>query len=137
METTWLPFELHPEVPPEGMPREQILPAEYLARADANIQAMAAAAGLSMKPRQRLINTRLALATAEFARHSGVFEPVHKALFKAHWEGTANLDRVEDLKTVAASMGLDADELEAEWERLQALPPNEFSVAASLWDTPE
>jgi predicted DsbA family dithiol-disulfide isomerase len=109
----WLPFELHPEVPPEGMPRERILPPGYLRRADARVQAMASEAGLVMKPRQRLINTRLALATAEFARENGAFEEVHKALFEAHWQGTGNLDSVEDLKRIAAGAGLDAEELAA------------------------
>ncbi len=109
---TWLPFELHPEVPREGLARERLLPPEYIARVRRGMDAMAREVGLVMKPRDRLINTRLALATAEFARERGMFEPVHRALLKAHWEGTAELDRVADLRSVVAEHGLDADELE-------------------------
>lgn len=108
---TWLPFELHPEVPREGMPREQLLPSDYIARVRQNVDAMAREVGLVMRTQDRLINTRLALATAEFARERGVFEPVHRALFRAHWEGTAELDRVADLQRIAAEHGLDPGDL--------------------------
>ena len=112
MDATWLPFELHPEVPREGTASERLLPPGYLARARRSIDAMAREVGLAMEPKDRLINTRLALATAEFARERGVFETVHRALFKGHWEGTAELDRVADLRRIVAEHGLDPDELE-------------------------
>ena len=113
VDVTWLPFELHPEVPRQGMARESLLPPDHIARARRSMDAMAAEVGLVMRPKDRRINTRLALATAEFARERGAFEPVHRALFRAHWEGTAELDNVEDLRRVAAEHGLDADELGA------------------------
>ena len=113
MEAVWLPFELHPEIPPEGIPRDEYFPIAYRARIDANLRAMSAEAGLLMKPRDRLINTRAALATAEFARDNGGFDAVHRALFKAHWEGTARLESVADLRRVAEGTGLDGEELEA------------------------
>ncbi len=94
------------------MARERLLPPEYIARVRRNVDAMAREVGLVMKPKDRLINTRLALATAEFVRERGAFEPVHRALFKAHWEGTAELDRVADLRRIVAEHGLRPDELE-------------------------
>lgn len=113
MDVTWLPFELHPEVPREGMAREAMLSPDYIARVRQSMEAMASEVGLVMHPRDRLISTRLALATAEFARERGMFEPVHRALFRGHWEGTAELDRVADLRRVVADHGLDPDELAA------------------------
>jgi predicted DsbA family dithiol-disulfide isomerase len=94
------------------MARERLLPPEYIARARRSVDVMAREVGLRMEPKDRLINTRLALATAEFARERGAFEPVHRALFKGHWEGTAELDRVADLRRIVAEPGLDPDELE-------------------------
>lgn len=113
MDVAWLPFELHPEVPREGMARDRLLPPGYVARVRRSMDAMAREVGLVMEPKDRLINTRLALATAEFARERGTFEPVHRALFKGHWEGTADLDAVADLQRIVAEHGLDPDELEA------------------------
>jgi predicted DsbA family dithiol-disulfide isomerase len=113
VDVIWLPFELHPEVPPEGIPRDELLPAEYQARVDAGLEMMAADTGLEMRRPDRLINSRLALAAAEFARERDAFPAMHRALFKAHWEGTAALDSVEDLKRIATGVGLEPEELEA------------------------
>ena len=100
-------------MPPEGIPRDEYFPAGYRARIDANLRSMSTDAGLVMKPRDLLINTRAALATAEFARDNGAFDDVHRALFKAHWEGTAKLESVADLRRIAEGAGLDGEELEA------------------------
>lgn len=111
MDVTWLPFELHPEVPPEGIAIERALPADYVARARSGMERLAAEVGLVMRPKERLINTRLALAAAEFARERGAFEPVHRAFFKGYWERTIELDRIDDLARVIAEHGLDPEEL--------------------------
>jgi predicted DsbA family dithiol-disulfide isomerase len=107
VEAKWLPFELHPEVPREGSPR----PARLMGKRG-HLDEMAAEAGLVMKRRDRLINTRLALSTAEFAREGGKYDEVRVALMKAHWEATADLDRVEDLQRIAAGVGLDPVDLQ-------------------------
>ena len=112
-EVVWLPFELHPEVPREGVARSAYFPPGRLRRGAEVVRAMAAEVGLTMRERERLVNSRLALATAEFARERDAFEPVHRELFRVHWEGPGELDDVEKLKRVAAGAGLDADELGA------------------------
>ena len=75
------------------------------------VDAIAAELGLVMKRPDRRINSRLALSTAEFARDRGKYDEVRIALTKAHWEGTACLDGVEDLQRIVAAAGLDADDL--------------------------
>ncbi len=77
------------------------------------MQAMAVEVGLTMRTGERLINSRPALATAEFARERDAFEAVHRALFKLHWEGPGRLDQVPELRRVVQEAGLDGDELEA------------------------
>ena len=111
VEVTWLPFELHPDIPPQGISRDEYFGPNWQRRSE-GVRAMAAEVGLTMKTRDRLINTRKALAAAEFGRENGKFEEVHRALFEAHWEGTARLEEVADLKRIAAGQGLDAEELE-------------------------
>jgi len=96
------------------MTREEYFPPAYLSRiAAAPYLALAEEEGLVMKRGGRVINTRLALAAAEFAREQGRFEEMHKALFKAHWEQTADLSSTADLKRIGAELGLDADALGA------------------------
>lgn len=114
---TWLPYELHPEVPAEGMAREDYFPPEYLNRIEAAPwRAMAEAEGLVMKPAGRLINTRLALAAAEFARERGRFDEVHHALFKAFWEQSGDIATVDGLKAIGSACGLDGEALGAALE---------------------
>jgi len=79
-----------------------------------HLEAVAAEVGLTMKRPDRVINSRLALSTAEFARDQGKYDEVRVALTTAHWEGTAQLDRVEDLQRVAAGAGLDPHALKRE-----------------------
>jgi predicted DsbA family dithiol-disulfide isomerase len=69
--------------------------------------------GLVMKRRDVIINSRRALAAAEFAREQGKFEAMHKALFKAHWEGTGRLENVDDLVRIGTEQGLDPVALRA------------------------
>ena len=106
VEATWLPFELHPEVPREGEP----MPARLSGRWG-YVDQMATEAGLVLKRRDRRINTRLALSTAEFARDRGKEALVRVALTRGYWDGTAELDRLEDLQRIAAAAGLDPAEL--------------------------
>lgn len=107
MTATWLPYELRPDTPREGVERP-----EY-ARPHGHLDAMAAETGLTLRRGSRLINSRLALSTAEFAREHGRFDEVHRALLKGHWEQTADLSSVDDLVRIAVAHGLDGDALRA------------------------
>jgi predicted DsbA family dithiol-disulfide isomerase len=95
------------------MPRSAFFPPGRSRQIAEGMKAMAAEVGLTMRDHERLINSRLALATAEFARERGVFEPVHRALFKVHWEGPGELDDVRVLARVVEDARLDPSELEA------------------------
>ena len=64
-----------------------------------------------MRQRDVIINSRRALGAAEFAREQGKFDVMHRALFKAHWEGTGRLEDIDDLVRIGAAIGLDPTEL--------------------------
>lgn len=145
---TWLPFELHPEVGPEGMSLEEYFGAERARqiRTVSPVQRLASELGLTMRGERRLINSRRALAAAEFAREQGHFEALHKALFKAYWEGTHDLTSIDDLCAIGASVGLevgplrealesgryedliDANRREAEQVGINAIPAHIFGL---------
>jgi len=76
-----------------------------------HLQSVAEAVGLTMKPRDVIINSRRALGAAEFAREHQLFDDMHHALFKAHWEGWGRLEDVSDLVRIGTGVGLDAVEL--------------------------
>ena len=97
------------------MSYEEYFPPHYLSRIEsAPYLQLAEEAGLVMNRGTRLINTRLALSAAEFAREHGLFDAMHLALFKAYWEQTGDIGTIEGLKKIAAEVGLDAEAMAAE-----------------------
>ena len=111
MRVQWVPFELHPEAPIEGIPRDAYFGRARSQQMHDHLQTVAAGVGLSMESRDVIINSRRALGAAEFAREKGLFDEMHQALFKAHWERTARLEEIDDLVRIGAGIGLDGDEL--------------------------
>ena len=76
-----------------------------------HLKSIAAQLGLTMEPRDVIINSRRALGAAEFAREQGKFDEMHHALFKAQWELTGKLEDVDDLVRIGAGVGLDTNDL--------------------------
>ena len=108
---TWLPFELHPEAPVEGIPRDVYFGRGRFEQMRTHLETIAREVGLSMQQREVIINSRRALGAAEFARGNGKYDEMHRALFKAHWEGTGRLENIDDLTRIGAGVGLDPTEL--------------------------
>jgi predicted DsbA family dithiol-disulfide isomerase len=131
---TWLPFELHPEAPPEGIPRDAYFGRARSEQVRTHLAGIAAEVGLTMEQRDVIINSRRALGAAEFAREQGKFDEMHHALFKAHWAKTGRLEDVDDLVQIGAEAGLDADELRSaiEENRYDAVIDENRRVATSV-----
>jgi predicted DsbA family dithiol-disulfide isomerase len=109
----WVPFELHPEIPPEGRPRDEVLPPAYRARAEEGVNRLAAQVGLQLRLHDRLINSRPALQAAEFAREQGRFDAMHLALLKAYWDEGRDVSDMGVLRELAARAGVDVAGMEA------------------------
>ena len=108
-----MPFELHPEIPPEGRPRNEVLPAAYMARAQEGVNRMGAAIGLHLALHERLINSRPALQAAEFAREQGRFDAMHHALLRTYWDEGRDVSDIAVLREVASKAGVDVPGMEA------------------------
>jgi predicted DsbA family dithiol-disulfide isomerase len=108
-----VPFELHPEIPPEGRPRDEVLPPAYRGRVEEGVNRMAAGVGLRLHRHERLINSRPALQAAEFAREQGRFEPMHRELFRAYWDEGRDVSDLAVLREVAATAGVDVAGMES------------------------
>jgi len=108
-----VPFELHPEIPPEGRPRDEVLPPAYRARAEEGVNRLAAQVGLQLRLHDRLINSRPALQAAEFARGQGRFDAMHHELFKSYWDESKDVSDLAILREVALKAGVDVAGMEA------------------------
>jgi predicted DsbA family dithiol-disulfide isomerase len=109
----WLPFDLHPEYPPEGIPRAELY-RRYPEDVHEQTRQMVEAAGLAYNPPPDLVpNSRKALEVTELARDRSLHEPVHTRLMHAYWEEGQNIGDEEVLLRLVADAGLDAEEAAA------------------------
>lgn len=102
-------FDLHPEYPPEGIPREE-LEARYPEGFRARVQMLIEQAGFTYNPPDVVPNSKMSLQLAEFARDEGRFDEVHEALFRAHWSHNRDIGSAETLMQIAEEAGLDPGE---------------------------
>src|SRR3954463_12438236 len=106
----WLPFDLHPEYPPEGIPIDD-LSRRYGHDVRESQARMFAAAGLPNAERDFVPNSHPALNVAELARERGVHEQLHERLMTAYWGEGRDIGDVEVLVREAVAAGLEADEV--------------------------
>ncbi len=102
-----MPFDLHPEIPPEGTSTDRV----YRGRESAveqQFRSMLAGTGLPFELPDRIPRTRVALEVAEWIRRHdpAAFDAVHRALFVAYWgDGRDIGDRTTVLEIVAGTGG--------------------------------
>lgn len=111
-EVTWLPFDLHPEYPPDGLPREALL-RRYGEGMTERMSARFAVDGLVYAPNPDVVpNTRTALRVTELARERGLHGPVHDRLMDAYWAEGQNIGDHDVLRALAVESGLDPAEVD-------------------------
>jgi predicted DsbA family dithiol-disulfide isomerase len=111
-QVTWLPFDLHPEYPPEGLPREQLL-ARYGPAMTEHVRNLFAARGLEYNPHPDVVpNSLRALRLTELARELGRQADVHDRLMDAYWAEAQDLGDPAVLRRLAAEVELPAAEVE-------------------------
>ena len=94
---TWLPFELHPEYPPEGIPRSQLL-ARY-GSFEERLRERFAEEGLPYTPNPDVVpNSFNALRLAELARDLDRHDEIHDRLMDAYWRDGLNIGDPDELR---------------------------------------
>ena len=110
---TWLSFDLHPEYPPGGIPREQ-LHARYGDAFHERLKRSFEDADLVYNPPPDVVpNTMRALSLSELARDRGLHRPMHDRLMRAYWEEARNIGDPGVLREVGVEVGLGEDEVAA------------------------
>jgi predicted DsbA family dithiol-disulfide isomerase len=100
----WLPFDLHPEYPPEGVPRNP----ERAARA----AQLFASHGLAYNPPPVSPRSLDAQRLAEHARSQGLYAPFFERTMDAYWAEAGDIGDHAVLRMLAAEVGVDgADEI--------------------------
>ena len=110
---SWLPFDLHPEYPPEGIPREQLI-ARYGGPATTErMVRFFADRGLEYNPNPEVVpNSMNALRLTELARDFGQHAELHDRLMDAYWAEAKDIGDADVLRAEAAAVGLSSDAVE-------------------------
>lgn len=110
---TWLPYELNPDMPAEGMDRTQYLDAKFGAGKRREIELRLSEAALESGVTfnwagvTRSVNTRMAhmlVAAASTVQRGGEMKA---ALFKAYWQDGRDIGDVDTLVQIAVEQGFD------------------------------
>ena len=123
-----LPYELHPEIPPEG---KRVRPDGRLRPTLDRVEAECEAVGMPFRRPTRMPNTRRALATAEWVRRGfpGAFAAVHEGCFAAQFVTGDPLDDPDVLDGIVEVAGAPAEEVRTAVEEGLAEPLIEESMA--------
>lgn len=106
----WLPFQLHPEYPPDGLPRAELI-VRYGESMEARMRERFAVDGLEYNPNPDVIPNSLdALRLTELARELGRHEEIHDRLMDAYWRDAVDLGERDELRRLLHD--LPADDVE-------------------------
>ncbi|KEJ95771.1 Predicted dithiol-disulfide isomerase, DsbA family [Pseudosulfitobacter pseudonitzschiae] len=113
----WHPFELNPEMPPEGQNTAEHIAEKYGASPEQSaqnrkqLQELGKSLGFDFNftPESRIVNSFQAHQLLDFALSQGLQHPLKLALFKAHFTDNRDVSDPDVLIDVAGSVGIDAD----------------------------
>ena len=132
VDVQWRPFEIHAEVPPEGMPVEDLpYSREHWAQMQEALRQTAAEEGLEVGKRPKVSNTHRALMAGEYAgaEEPDRFAAFHEALFKGYFAEGRDLGERGVVEDIARASGLDVDRM------TEALDGGEYEGAISATTT--
>ena len=115
-EVHWLPYQLNPDMPREGVDRaayrtRKFGSLEAAAQKDVQVTQAGAAAGLEfhLAEQKRTPNTVLAHRLAKFAAEAGVQDDLAEVMFRAYFQEGRDIGDPAVLAELAAGLGLDAE----------------------------
>ena len=107
---TWLPFDLHPEYPPSGLPRADLI-ARYGGSFHGRLRDRFAEEGLEYNPSPDVVpNSFAALRLTELARDLGRHDEIHDRLMDAYWRDAVDIGDHDELRRLLHD--LPADDVE-------------------------
>jgi len=141
VELHWLPFELNPAMPEDGLPRDEYLAAKFggleaLRQAEQRIVNLGTEAGIHFRFDliRKSPNTRAAHVLSRIAAEHGRQAEVQEALFVAYFEAGEDIGDQATLLRIATTAGLDAGTVRErlvsrrDWPQLDTLE-NELRAA--------
>jgi predicted DsbA family dithiol-disulfide isomerase len=136
----WLPFEIHPETPPEGIPLIKMFPRADVDGMTKRLNSMGAPFGLTFQKIVNISNSRLSLEAGEFAKEQGRFDEFHHAVFETYFSQRKDIGGMVILEQIGKGSGLDTaalrSALEAGKYRKQLVKVKEAAAGLSVTAAP-
>jgi predicted DsbA family dithiol-disulfide isomerase len=120
---TWRPFQLNPQLPAEGMNRQDYVVQKFGAARSKDIYARVAAVGaehsipfafdkIARQPNTVAVHSLIALAATAGPQAEGLQDRVKEAFLHAYFLDGVDLTRTENLVAIATAAGLDRAKVE-------------------------
>ena len=120
---SWRPFQLNPQLPPEGVSRQEYVLQKFGAARAKDVYARVTAVGaeygipfafdkIARQPNTVAAHSLIALAGAEDTRADSLQGRVKEALLQAYFLDGVDLTRTENLVAIATAAGLDRKKVE-------------------------
>jgi predicted DsbA family dithiol-disulfide isomerase len=120
---TWRPFQLNPQLPAEGMSRQDYVTQKFGAARSNDVYARVAAVGaehgiafafdrIARQPNTVAVHSLIALAATAGAQTDGLQDRVKEAFLHAYFLDGADLTKAENLVAIATAAGLDRAKVE-------------------------
>jgi len=141
-EIRWLPFQLNPEMPKQGIPREEYRKAKFgsIERSrglDARVAAEGEGEGIAFafERMQRTPNTTAAHQLIDLAQKQGKGTAVVDALFKAYFEDARDIGDAAVLADIASRAGVSGWPQQADSKQVAALEEDVRNLGISAVPT--
>lgn len=107
LEEEWLPYELRPNTPPEGIPILELFPGIDVQQRYMDLNKAGEPYGIKFGTVTKVSNSRLALEAAEYARDKGRFASFHERIFYAYFTENQDIGNLNVLIALAREQHLD------------------------------
>ncbi len=138
----WLPFEIHPNTPPEGILWKDYFPGMNPEAFFRQLDERGKKMGVRFGSQPLMSNSNLAMQGGEFAKEHGKYDAYHEAIFRAFFTDCKDIGNRSVILELSEDVGLDAVALDSAFEsniylpRLQATTrkakANGFSAAPTF-----
>ncbi|MGI6226600.1 MAG: DsbA family oxidoreductase [Peptococcales bacterium] len=111
VEINWVPYELHPDTPKEGVLVAEQFPELDMKKMLKELNQAAAPYNIKFNPFEKMPNTKLALAASEFARDNGKLNEFQEKVYYALFTEDKDIGQLHVILSCGEKVGLNPEKL--------------------------
>lgn len=111
LEIKWVPYELHPETPKEGVLLAEEFPDIDMEKMLKELNQAADPYNIKFNPFEKIPNTKMALEASEFARDNGKLNEFQDEIYKALFTENKDIGQLKVVLSCGEKIGLNTNNL--------------------------